>query len=132
MDTFLGWNAKEQKVDPVSMKGRDGVSEWKWNLEKLIGGLGDNYKIMECSMKAFPTEALTHTHLSASFKRSYKNNITYDQIETVTLTTLAQAYDILLIHTSIVRNQEKLQIIHCPIALRSFGRSQSNDSIFQR
>ena len=23
MDTFLGWNAKEQKVDPVSMKGRD-------------------------------------------------------------------------------------------------------------
>ena len=25
---------------------------------------GDNFKIMECGMKAFPTEALTHTHLS--------------------------------------------------------------------
>jgi 2-methylcitrate dehydratase len=95
MDTFLGWNAKEQKVDPLSMKGRDGVSDWKWNIDKLIGGLGDSYKIMECSMKAFPTEALTHTHLSATLKVVTKNNITYDQIETVTLTTLAQAYDIL-------------------------------------
>jgi len=95
MDTFLGWNAKEQKVEPVSMKGRDGVSEWKWNIEKLIGGLGENYKIMECSMKAFPTEALTHTHLSATLNAVVKNNITYDQIESVTLTTLAQAYDIL-------------------------------------
>jgi 2-methylcitrate dehydratase len=95
MDTFLGWNAKEQIVEPVSMKGRDGVSDWKWNVEKLIGGLGESYKIMECSMKAFPTEALTHTHLSATLKAVTKNNITYDQIESVTLTTLAQAYDIL-------------------------------------
>jgi len=95
MDTFLGWNAKEQKVDPVSMKGRDGVSDWKWNVEKLIGGLGESFKIMECSMKAFPTEALTHTHLSATLNAVVKNNITYDQIETVTLTTLGQAYDIL-------------------------------------
>jgi 2-methylcitrate dehydratase len=95
MDTFLGWNAKEQKVEQVSIKGRDGVSNWKWNVEKLIGGLGESYKILECSMKAFPTEALTHTHLSATLNAVTKNNITYDQIETVTLTTLAQAYDIL-------------------------------------
>ncbi|GAB4297259.1 MAG: MmgE/PrpD family protein [Ignavibacteriaceae bacterium] len=95
MDTFLGWNAKEQKVEPVSMKGRDGVSDWTWNIEKLFDGLGESYKIMECSMKAFPTEALTHTHLSATLKVVTKNNISYDQIETVTLTTLAQAYDIL-------------------------------------
>lgn len=95
MDTFLGWNAKDQKVEPVSMKGRDGVSDWKWNVENLVGGLGKSYKIMESSMKAFPTEALTHTHLSATLKVVIKNNITYDQIETITLTTLAQAYDIL-------------------------------------
>ena len=95
MDTFLGWNAKEQNVNPVKMHGRDGVSEWKWNIEKLTGGLGENYKILECGMKAFPTEALTHTHISATLNVVTKNNITYDQIETVTLTTLAQAYDIL-------------------------------------
>jgi len=95
MDCFLGYNVKEQNVEPLSMKGRDGVSEWKWNIDNLTGELGESYKILECSMKAFPTEALTHTHLSATLKVVTKNNISYDQIETVTLTTLAQAYDIL-------------------------------------
>lgn len=95
MDTFLGWNAKEQNISPVKMQGRDGISEWKWNVEKLISGLGEKYKIMECGMKAFPTEALTHTHLSATLNVVTKNNITYDKIDSVTLTTLAQAYDIL-------------------------------------
>ena len=95
MDCFFGYNAKEQKVDAVKMKGRDAVTEWKWNIEKLIGGLGEKYKIMECGMKAFPTEALTHTHISAVLNVVTKNNITYDQIESATLTTLAQAYDIL-------------------------------------
>ncbi|MCZ6702978.1 MAG: MmgE/PrpD family protein [Ignavibacteria bacterium] len=95
MDTFLGWDTKDQKVKPVQMGGRDGLSEWSWNVDALLGGLGENYKIMECSMKAFPTEALTHTHLSATLKVVTTNNISYDQIESVTLTTLAQAYDIL-------------------------------------
>ena len=95
MDTFLGWDAKDQKVKPVQMEGRDGLSEWSWNIDALVGGLGESYKIMECSMKAFPTEALTHTHLSATLKVVTTNNISYDQIESVTLTTLAQAYDIL-------------------------------------
>ncbi len=95
MDTFIGWDTKDQKVKPVQMGGRDGLSEWGWNIDALLGGLGESYKIMECSMKAFPTEALTHTHLSATLKVVTTNNISYDQIESVTLTTLAQAYDIL-------------------------------------
>ncbi len=95
MDTFMGYNAKEQKVEALKMQGRDGLSEWAWDIDALVGGLGDSYKILECSMKAFPTEALTHTHLSATLKVVTYNNISYDQIETVTLTTLAQAYDIL-------------------------------------
>jgi 2-methylcitrate dehydratase len=95
MDTFLGWSAKDGEVSPVKMQGRDTVKEWKWDVDKLIGGLGESYKILECSMKAFPTEALTHTHLSATLNVVTKNNISYDQIDTVTLTTLAQAYDIL-------------------------------------
>ncbi len=95
MDCFHGYNVKEQKVDPLKMKGRDAVTEWKWNIEKLIGGFGNSFKILECSMKAFPTEALTHTHLSATLKVITKNNINYEQIDSVTLTTLAQAYDIL-------------------------------------
>ncbi len=95
MDCFLGYNVKEQKVDPLKMKGRDAVTEWKWNIDKLVGDLGKSFKILDCSMKAFPTEALTHTHISATLKVVTKNNISYEQIESVTLTTLAQAYDIL-------------------------------------
>jgi len=95
MDTFLGWDAKELEIKPSQMEGRDGLSEWSWNIDALVSGLGESYKIMECSMKAFPTEALTHTHLSATLKVVTTNNISYDQIESVTLTTLAQAYDIL-------------------------------------
>jgi len=50
---------------------------------------------MQCSMKAFPTEALTHTHLSALLKVVTGNNISYDQIEEVIVTTIARACDIL-------------------------------------
>ncbi len=66
-----------------------------WDNDKLVGGLGKKYKILECSMKAFPTEALTHTHLSTTLKVVKGNNISYDQIEEVTLTTIARACDIL-------------------------------------
>lgn len=95
MDCFLGWNVKDQKVEPVQMKGREGLGEWKWDLDKLVGNLGQSYKILECSMKAFPTEALTHTHISATLKVVTGNNISYDQIESVTVTTIARACDIL-------------------------------------
>jgi 2-methylcitrate dehydratase len=95
MDCFLGWSVKDQKVEPLPMKGREGLGEWKWDPDKLIGNLGQNYKILECSMKAFPTEALTHTHISATLKVVIKNNISYDQISSVTITTIARACDIL-------------------------------------
>ncbi len=95
MDAFGGWNSKEEKIKPVKMKGRDGESEWSWDVDALIGGLGKSWKILECGMKAFPTEALTHTHLSAAIKVVTKNNISYDQIDSVTVTCIAQAHDIL-------------------------------------
>lgn len=79
-------------------EGKEGLMDVfgpDWNLEKLLGGLGEKYKILECSMKAFPTEALTHTHITATLKVVTTNNITYDQIESVTLTTIARACDIL-------------------------------------
>lgn len=95
MDCFLGWNVKEQKVEPIQMKGREGLGEWKWDVDKLIGNLGQSYKILECSMKAFPTEALTHTHISATLKVVTSHNISYDEIDSVTITTIARACDIL-------------------------------------
>lgn len=95
MDAFIGWNAKEEKVNPTEMKGRDGVSSWSWDVDALIKGLGDSYKILECGMKAFPTEALTHTHISCVLKAMTKNNLSYSDIEEVKVTCFAQAYDIL-------------------------------------
>ena len=95
LDCFFGWDVKEQKVIPIEMKGRDAFGKWSWNLEKLVGGLGENFKILECGMKAFPTEALTHTHITATLKVVTTNNISYDQIESVTISTIARACDIL-------------------------------------
>ena len=95
MDAFIGWNAKEEKLNPTDMEGRDGVSSWKWDIEALIGKLGKDYKILQCSMKAFPTEALTHTHISCVLKIMVNNNLEYSDIEEVKVTAFAQAYDIL-------------------------------------
>ncbi len=95
MDTFFGWNVKEMKAEPVKMQGREALGEWTWDLEKLIGNLGKSYKIMECGMKAFPTEALTHTHITAVLKVVKENNINYDEIEEIKITAIARAVDIL-------------------------------------
>lgn len=66
-----------------------------WDEDKLLGGLGDSFKIMECSMKAFPTEALTHTHISATLKVVKEHDIAPDDIEEIVVTTIARACDIL-------------------------------------
>ncbi|MBU1098188.1 MAG: MmgE/PrpD family protein [Ignavibacteriae bacterium HGW-Ignavibacteriae-2] len=95
MDCFGGWDFKDEKIKPVKMEGREGISEWSWDVDALIGGLGESYKILECSMKAFPTEALTHTHISATLKVVTGHKISYDQIEEVQITTIARACDIL-------------------------------------
>lgn len=95
MDCFFGWSVKDKKAVPEKMKGRERQSEWSWDIDKLTAGLGENYKIKECGMKAFPTEALTHTHISATLKAVNSNSINYDQIESVTVTAIARACDIL-------------------------------------
>ena len=95
MDAFIGWNAKNETLKPTDMEGRDGVSSWSWDVDALVGNLGDSYKIMECGMKAFPTEALTHTHLSCLLNGMISNDLNYKDIKEVKVTCFAQAYDIL-------------------------------------
>jgi len=95
MDCYFGWDVKKQKLDALKMKGREFEEEWSWNLNKLISGLGYNYKILECSMKAFPCEALSHVHLTAVINAVKKNDIKFDEIDSITITTIARACDIL-------------------------------------
>ncbi|MDH7603945.1 MAG: MmgE/PrpD family protein [Melioribacter sp.] len=95
MDCLFGWDYENQNVSPIKIPKREKYGEWKWNIEKLINNLGSNFKILECSMKAFPTEALTHTHISAALNVVTINDIHYDEIESVTIHTIARVCDIL-------------------------------------
>lgn len=95
MDAFIGWNAKDETLNPTDMEGRDGVSSWAWDVEALVSELGKDYKILECGMKAFPTEALTHTHISCALNAMINNDLVYTDIKEIKVTAFAQAYDIL-------------------------------------
>ncbi len=79
-------------------EGKEGLMDVfgpQWDETKLLSGLGEKFKILECSMKAFPTEALTHTHLSATLKVIKENDIKPEDIDEVRITTIARACDIL-------------------------------------
>lgn len=66
-----------------------------WDINKLTGKLGENFKILECGMKAFPSEALTHTHITAAIQAVIENNIKPNDIKEVKVTAIAKAVDIL-------------------------------------
>jgi len=88
-----GYTGPEHVVD-----GKEGLThcfgpEWKLNL--LTDGLGDSWRITQCGMKAFPTEALTHTPISAVLDLIKTNDLKPDQVEKVQIRSLARAADIL-------------------------------------
>jgi 2-methylcitrate dehydratase len=78
--------------------GKEGLThvfgpEWKLNL--LTDGLGDSWRITQCGMKAFPTEALTHTPISAVLDLVKSNDLRPEQVEKIQIRSLARAADIL-------------------------------------
>lgn len=79
--------------------GKEGIvdvfqnNEFKLNI--LTDGLGDTFRINRCSMKAFPTEALTHTPMSTVIKLMKENQIRKEYIAEVKIGTVARAADIL-------------------------------------
>jgi 2-methylcitrate dehydratase len=79
-------------------EGKEGLMDVfgpDWDEPVMTEGLGDSYRILRCSMKAFPTEALTHTHISATLQTVLENDIRPEDIEEVVVTTIARACDIL-------------------------------------
>jgi 2-methylcitrate dehydratase len=79
-------------------EGKEGLMDVfgpDWDVPIMTEGLGDSYRILQCSMKAFPTEALTHTHITATLKTVIDNDILPEDIEEVIVTTIARACDIL-------------------------------------
>jgi len=61
----------------------------------LTDGLGESWRITHCGMKAFPTEALTHTAISAVLDLVKTNDLRPDQVERIQIRSLARAADIL-------------------------------------
>ena len=79
-------------------EGKEGLNDIMgpgWDEEALLGGLGDSFKILECSMKAFPTEALTHSHITCTLKIVRDHDVKPEDIVEIKVTTIARAVDIL-------------------------------------
>jgi len=91
--------AQRGYVGPEAViEGKEGLFHClgeKWLPEKLTGGLGESFKIQDCSMKFFPTEALTHSPLSAALQLRAEHDIDASKIESVEIRTVARAVDIL-------------------------------------
>jgi 2-methylcitrate dehydratase len=88
-----GYTGPEHVVD-----GKEGLEHClgpEWKLRVLTDGLGESYRITQCGMKAFPTEALTHTPISAVLDLVKANDLHPDQVEKVQIRSLARAADIL-------------------------------------
>ena len=88
-----GYTGPEHVVD-----GKEGLTHvfgpgWKLNL--LTDGLGDSWRITQCGMKFFPTEALTHAPISAVLDLVKTNDLHPDDVEKIQIRSLARAADIL-------------------------------------
>ena len=88
-----GYSGPEHVID-----GKEGLAqvfkpEWKLNL--LTDGLGESWRITQCGMKAFPTEALTHTAISAVLDLVKTNELHPEHVEKIQIRSLARAADIL-------------------------------------
>jgi 2-methylcitrate dehydratase len=88
-----GYTGPEHVID-----GKEGLvqvfgPDWKLNL--LTDGLGESWRITQCGMKAFPSEALTHTPISAVLGIVKDQDMKPEQILQVHVRTTARGADIL-------------------------------------
>jgi 2-methylcitrate dehydratase len=88
-----GYTGPEHVVD-----GKEGLTHVfgpEWKLDLLTQGLGESWRITQCGMKAFPTEALTHTPISAVLDLVKEHDLKPNQVEKIQIRSLARAADIL-------------------------------------
>ena len=88
-----GYTGPEHVID-----GKEGIVHSlgpAWKLNVLTDDLGGPWRITQCGMKAFPTEALTHTPISAVLQLVADNNLEPQQVARVHIRTTARGADIL-------------------------------------
>jgi 2-methylcitrate dehydratase len=88
-----GYSGPEHVID--GKEGLTHVFKPEWKLDLLTDGLGEAWRITQCGMKFFPTEALTHTPISAVLDLVKNNDLQPDDIEKIQIRSLARAADIL-------------------------------------
>lgn len=79
-------------------EGREGLFEAvgeEWKPEVLTENLGKTFKIVDCSIKPFPSEALSHAPISAVLDLVIKHDLQPEQIEKIEIYTLRRAAEIL-------------------------------------
>ena len=88
-----GYTGPEHVID-----GKEGLVHClgpDWNLDILTDGLGESWRITQCGMKAFPTEALTHTPISAVLALVKDHDLKPHHVAKVHIRTTARGADIL-------------------------------------
>ncbi len=88
-----GYSGPEHVVD-----GKEGLTHCfgpKWHLNRLTDGLGRGYKIVECGMKFYPIEALSHSPTTATLKLVHEHDIKPADVTEIRVETIARAADIL-------------------------------------
>ncbi len=88
-----GYTGPEHVID-----GKEGLVHClgpEWKLDILVEGLGESWRITRCGMKAFPTEALTHTPISAVLDLVREHDLAPERVKKVIIRSLARAADIL-------------------------------------
>ena len=88
-----GYTGPEHVID-----GKEGLTHCfgpEWKLHLLTDGLGESWRITQCGMKFFPTEALTHAPISAVLDLVKENDLHHEQVEKIQIRSLARAADIL-------------------------------------
>ncbi len=88
-----GYTGPEHVID--GKEGLTHVFKPEWKLDLLTEGLGNSWRITQCGMKAFPTEALTHTPISAVLDLVKGNDLRPEQVSKIQIRSLARAADIL-------------------------------------
>ncbi len=88
-----GYTGPEHVID-----GKEGLVHCfgpEWKLNRLTDGLGEAWRITQCGMKAFPTEALTHTPISAVLAIVMSEDLKPEEIREIHVRTTARGADIL-------------------------------------
>jgi len=88
-----GYTGPEHVID-----GKEGLVHCfgpQWKLDILTTGLGESWRITQCGMKAFPTEALTHTPISAVLALVKDHELQPNDVAKVHIRTTARGADIL-------------------------------------